>query len=75
MCEGYIVRLLTIQHKARIASHSRAQKTPATVVIRPINVLNCFRIVLFFTFHQTKLRELYRKCSALYWSFTVILFL
>ena len=47
---------------------SRAQKTPATFVISPINVVSCY----FLKFHQANLRELYRKCSALYWDFTVI---
>ena len=35
---------------------NRAQKTPVTVVIPLINILNCVSIVLFFLkFHQAKL--------------------
>ena len=54
--------------KRELPPTCRARKPPATFVIRPINVVSCY----FLKFHQANLRELYRKCSALYWDFIVI---
>ena len=50
MCEGYVVRYIVKKKMTKSASdrgrsHSRSQKTPATVVIDPINVFYCGKIV------------------------------
>ena len=53
------------------------RELPPTVVRRKHQQLSSFvqlmlSVVIFLKFHQPNLRELYRKCSELYWDFIVI---